>query len=411
MESNDRHQRQIESVSYGSQRGIPPNTAQYTNVSAADRFRPSSLVSQSPGAAGAGARGSGSAPSYAYGYGDNNSFVGSSLQQSGMQYQPSYGESSQRPQQQQPQYQYGSNLMFNQQQQQSQQAQAPPQQSYEAVQQYQPQENVALGVLSSQLEVPRQYFVPGEGGPTSAPAAPAMTQQQAIPSQYSSLSHTYPQPTGGGRASLTSAYGPGMNDPTHASSQGAAYGHQQQEFSSVQGGGGAAAAAENWQDSAYENYQQALRETFQFTHDGRLAEAAETLLRISSWLLQNAESLVRDDATMHAERLKLWDEFNKCWLAVLQRQKEMIQNLLRTGQSPRPPESMIDHNYMERMGRDLVRLCDNLEKHGLVDYEMGVWEEEITSLLINCLDLLEGANLPQGRDTTAGASQGATQRR
>ncbi|KAL9094182.1 MAG: hypothetical protein Q9165_003597 [Trypethelium subeluteriae] len=397
MESNDRHQRQIESASYGSQRGIPPNTAQYTSASAADRFRPSNLASQSPGAAGAGGRGSGSAPSYAYGYGDNNSFVGSSLQQSGMQYQPSYGESSQRPQpQQQPQYQYGSSLLYNQQQQQQQQQQqppaAPPQQSYEAVQQYQPQENVALGVLSSQLEVPRQYFVPGEGGPTSAPAAPAMTQQQPVPSPYSLMSHTYPQPAGGGgRASLASAYGSAMNDPTHASSQGAAtaavaaYGQQQQDFSSVQGGGGgsssSAAAAENWQDSAYETYQTALRETFQFTHDGRLAEAAETLLRISSWLLQNAESLglVRDDATVHAERLKLWDEFNKCWLAVLQRQREVIQHLLRTGQSPQPPESMIDHNYLERMGRDLVRLCDNLEKHGLVDYQMGVWEEEITS--------------------------------
>lgn len=219
-----------------------------------------------------------------------------------MQYQPTYGEGSQRSQQQQqqqPQYQYGSNMMFNPQQQQQQQQQqaAPPQQSYETVQHYQPQENVALGVLSSQLEVPRQYFVPGEGGPTSAPAATAMTQQHHVPSQYSSMSHTYQQTAG--RAPLASAYGSGMNDPTHASSQGA-FG-QQQDYS-VQ-------ASENWQDSAYENYQTALRETFQFTRDGRLVEAAETLVRISSWLLQNAESLGRSQSARSfvSRRLRIDD--------------------------------------------------------------------------------------------------------
>jgi hypothetical protein len=29
------------------------------------------------------------------------------------------------------------------------------------------------------------------------------------------------------------------------------------------------------------------------------------------------------------------------------------------------------------MGKDLVRLCDSIERHGLVDYQYGVWEEQI----------------------------------
>ena len=287
---HDRHRGQLESTHhFGSQAGLPPNAAQYTSVSASERYRPPSLVAQSSGSAGAGGRGSGSASSYGYGYGDNNSFVGSSMPQSGIPYQPTYSESSQRTPQHQ--YQYGGNMMFGSQQQQQQQTQqqAPPQSSFEAVQQYQPQENVALGVLSSQLEVPRQYFVPGEGALTSAPAATAMTQQQHIPSQYSTMSHTYPQSAG--RTSLAAAYGSGMSDPTHAGSQGA-YG-QQQDYS-VQG-------AETWTESVYEYYETGLRETFQFTHDGRLAEAAETLLRISSWLLQNAETL-----GMHPCFVVLW---------------------------------------------------------------------------------------------------------
>jgi len=32
---------------------------------------------------------------------------------------------------------------------------------------------------------------------------------------------------------------------------------------------------------------------------------------------------------------------------------------------------------MEEMGKDLIQLCDQLEQHGLVDYQMGIWEEEI----------------------------------
>jgi hypothetical protein len=34
---------------------------------------------------------------------------------------------------------------------------------------------------------------------------------------------------------------------------------------------------------------------------------------------------------------------------------------------------------MEAMGKDLIQLCDQLEQHGLVDYQMGIWEEEILS--------------------------------
>lgn len=30
------------------------------------------------------------------------------------------------------------------------------------------------------------------------------------------------------------------------------------------------------------------------------------------------------------------------------------------------------------MGDELVRLCDGIERHGLVDYQYGVWEEQIT---------------------------------
>lgn len=34
---------------------------------------------------------------------------------------------------------------------------------------------------------------------------------------------------------------------------------------------------------------------------------------------------------------------------------------------------------IKRIGDELIRLCDGVERHGLVDYQYGVWEEQIES--------------------------------
>jgi hypothetical protein len=37
---------------------------------------------------------------------------------------------------------------------------------------------------------------------------------------------------------------------------------------------------------------------------------------------------------------------------------------------------------------ELVAMCDQLESYGLVDYEMGIAEEQICHIFTICLDLL-----------------------
>ncbi len=51
--------------------------------------------------------------------------------------------------------------------------------------------------------------------------------------------------------------------------------------------------------------------------------------------------------------------------------------MLESDESPLQPQSLISRADLERMGNELIRLCDNIERHGLVDYEYGVWEERI----------------------------------
>lgn len=53
---------------------------------------------------------------------------------------------------------------------------------------------------------------------------------------------------------------------------------------------------------------------------------------------------------------------------------------------------------------ELLSLCDQLEQYGLVDYEIGVAEEQITHIFAVCLELVK-------RDDTRGSSQMTAQPR
>jgi hypothetical protein len=61
---------------------------------------------------------------------------------------------------------------------------------------------------------------------------------------------------------------------------------------------------------------------------------------------------------------------------VCQKQKDLTHDLVATGHQP-AQTSLLSHDRMEAMGKELIHLCDQLEQHGLVDYQVGVWEEEI----------------------------------
>lgn len=51
--------------------------------------------------------------------------------------------------------------------------------------------------------------------------------------------------------------------------------------------------------------------------------------------------------------------------------------MTESGQQPQRSQSVISAEGLKKMGKELVRLCDSIERHGLVDYQYGVWEEQI----------------------------------
>ncbi|KAJ9130553.1 hypothetical protein NKR23_g12149 [Pleurostoma richardsiae] len=138
---------------------------------------------------------------------------------------------------------------------------------------------------------------------------------------------------------------------------------------------------------AFNDYEAGLKDVFSLITCGALRKAADVLLSLSDWLLSHVKELglTSDVESMHQERLELWNNFNHCWLALFQAQKDLFDSNLRPGQE------LISRDRLKDMGNELVHLNDTIEQHGLVDYQYGVWEEQIIDVLEECCDILDEA--------------------
>lgn len=52
---------------------------------------------------------------------------------------------------------------------------------------------------------------------------------------------------------------------------------------------------------------------------------------------------------------------------------------MESNQRIRVPHSLITQDFIKKMVSDLHGLCDGIAKHGLVDYQYGVAENDITT--------------------------------
>lgn len=49
---------------------------------------------------------------------------------------------------------------------------------------------------------------------------------------------------------------------------------------------------------------------------------------------------------------------------------------------------MLSADAITNLVDELVGFCDQIETYGLVDFEMGIWEEQITHIFTVCLEIL-----------------------
>nr|POF24063.1 hypothetical protein CFP56_54999 [Quercus suber] len=132
-------------------------------------------------------------------------------------------------------------------------------------------------------------------------------------------------------------------------------------------------------DPIYHDYQVRIGNIFTLVRDGTLHNISEHLLAVTHYLMNNVEALglTRDTEELHDERIRFWDEFNNAWLTTLQRQFDLTEEYLRTNLPLTEPQSVMTKETLDHLGQEIVNMCEALEKHGLVDYQMGVAEEQI----------------------------------
>ncbi|KAK7928490.1 hypothetical protein PG985_005488 [Apiospora marii] len=313
-----------------------------TGADASDRYRPAPL-STSPSTA----QGMGGTAAYSDHYQEPAAVFSTAMPQSIMPYQSEYGQDTRQTQNLNV---YNPSLMYN-----------VPQTSaqntvYDTSQQFPSWQPAALQMMPT--DVAASYF-PSQ--PTNAGAAPVIQAQatssstlgvyQQIPADQRVMLHQYPN-------SILSMSG--MSQQATAPDQVM----EGQDYSNSTEMG-----------EAYEQYQTALREIFTNIRKGVLVSASESLLTVSDWLLSKVAELglAADNPQLHHDRIKLWHDFNHAWLALLQKQKDMVAS----GIPSQRGQTLVSEENLKKMGKEIVRLCDVIERHGLVDYEYGVWEEPI----------------------------------
>ncbi|KAK0285122.1 hypothetical protein LTR35_005324 [Friedmanniomyces endolithicus] len=393
MEHNDQPEqsRQYAPNPYAAQRAQQPTgqlPEQYHPQASNERFRHPSFLQQSPTTSSPAARDASNGQQL-YGFTQGAQYA--AMQQTGtMAFAQTNQAQEQQRSLQQPSYGYAGNMYAMPQPQAPQQ---PTASIYNQVPQYRHRPGAASETYSTPFGVaqsPQQYYLAGQAGPTSAPGPEAVAQH--LPSQYQATGypqhgHAIPQPY---PTTMMEPSQPGPYETYHQQ-------HQPPQYS------GEPSGQSNDQD--LDAYTANVRSIFSHVRDGALRDIGQQLLQVSQYLLGNVEmlGLTRDDEALHDERIRRWDEFNRAWLTALQRQFDMTQEVLHGNQPLREPQSIMTAQTLEHLSRELVRLCDSVEKHGLVDYQMGVAEEEVLDLIIRCLSLLD----PAGQNTADASSRAA----
>ncbi|KAF3760202.1 hypothetical protein M406DRAFT_296888 [Cryphonectria parasitica EP155] len=346
--------------------------------SSSDRYRPAPINTSPPAAGRAGL--SGSSAGYGTYYQEpsaTNFPTATGMQQNTMGYHQSatgYGQDARQTQSFAGSY--NPNLMYNVPQAGAQSA------VYDTTgSQFDLRQPAAQQIMPT--DVTNTYF---SGEPTNATAASALQQQQPSSAQTTAV---YQSGSADTRNTL-------MNYPSNITGMGtmATQATTTAPDVSMEESGDYQAGADL--NQAYSQYQDALKEIFSNIKKGALQTAGESLSNVSEWLLSHVHELglTSDDQSLHSDRIKLWNDFNHAWLAMFQAQKDLMESGMQLSRN----QSLVTDENLQKMGDELVRLCDNIERHGLVDYQYGVWETQIIDILEECKELYKS------EDTAAASS-------
>ncbi|KAF2749430.1 hypothetical protein M011DRAFT_307740 [Sporormia fimetaria CBS 119925] len=257
---------------------------------------------------------------------------------------------------------------------------------------YQQNRPSGMSMWASGPGVAQQYYTMSGSEPAPVATASGLVSQN-VSNDFHPLAYTA-QPPAGRDALLSSYTTRDMNEARESSQQ---TGYSQEAETAEQ------AAARK--QEVMNQYQQLLLQTNGLHVNGRLQDAADNLIRLLEYVTTNAEALnlTRDDPVDPTKQkefmLEFWRNHNNCWLATLQKQKTaMEESNMSTSQHL---QSFISVATLERMGESVIRAAEVLSAFGLVDYEIGLWEEHIINMIMECEELVPDATWSSQPNVTA----------
>ncbi|ORX94386.1 hypothetical protein K493DRAFT_221393 [Basidiobolus meristosporus CBS 931.73] len=121
--------------------------------------------------------------------------------------------------------------------------------------------------------------------------------------------------------------------------------------------------------TSFDEIQNELKRALDHIEQGAILKAFEILSAVTDAVVTNCDALglTIDEPPYNAyDREGFWQGINHCWLYALS----------RTAMAKSEEDQLrVQHFYHLR--DSIVSWCDHLERYGLVDYEMGFWEQDI----------------------------------
>ncbi|ORX92589.1 hypothetical protein K493DRAFT_285628 [Basidiobolus meristosporus CBS 931.73] len=121
--------------------------------------------------------------------------------------------------------------------------------------------------------------------------------------------------------------------------------------------------------TSFDEIQSELKRALDHIEQGTVLKAFEILTSVTDAVVTNCDALglTIDEPPYNAyDREGFWQGINHCWLYALSR-----SSLAKS------EEDQLRMQHLYQLRDSVIAWCDVLERYGLVDYEMGFWEQDI----------------------------------
>ncbi|KAF8941951.1 hypothetical protein BGZ47_007022 [Haplosporangium gracile] len=122
--------------------------------------------------------------------------------------------------------------------------------------------------------------------------------------------------------------------------------------------------------------QEELQTVLEYVDHGMLLKSFDTLSRLTDIVVTNCETLglASDGGGAVEQKAGFWTGLNNCWLFAFSRYG-----------NARSDDQRIREHHLHRLHNNVKAWADALEKYGLVNYELGLWEQDILEAIEVCL--------------------------